>query len=231
MAISCKVTQMEPLTASVTAVTLMPSSPVAFQAGQYLQVLMGDKDKRPFSIANAPRADGLLELHIGAAKQNSYASEVVERMESLHEILIEAPLGKAYWREHMPQPTLLLAGGTGFSYIRAILQQILLQPMAAPVYLYWGTRQASDMYGYKHLMALAQEHPDLHFVPVVEEATAEWQGQQGWVHEAVLKDFDSLQAYQVYVAGSFEMAGVVREAFFQRGLQAENLFGDAYEFI
>ncbi len=37
-------------------------------------VVMGEKDKRPFSIASSPcRHEGELELHIGAAEHNAYA--------------------------------------------------------------------------------------------------------------------------------------------------------------
>ena len=35
-----------------------------FLAGQYLEFLLSDGKRRPFSIANAPRADGVLELHV-----------------------------------------------------------------------------------------------------------------------------------------------------------------------
>ncbi|GAL13453.1 NAD(P)H-flavin reductase [Vibrio astriarenae] len=61
---------------------LHPDTPVLFKAGQYLTVVMGEKDKRPFSIASSPcRHEGELELHIGAAEHNAYAIEVVEAMQ------------------------------------------------------------------------------------------------------------------------------------------------------
>ena len=66
---------------------------------------------------------------------------------------------------------------------------------------------------------------------MVEDPPVNWQGKTGWVHKAVLADFVSLEPYQVYLAGRFEMAGAAREDFQQQGLLLENLYGDAYEFI
>ena len=48
--------------------------------------------------------------------------------------------------------------------------------------------------------------------------------------DAVLADFASLDQYDIYVAGRFEMAAVVRQTLRLRGVQDEHLFGDAYQF-
>ena len=229
--ISCKVIALDALTDTIVRVQLAPQQAVPFQAGQYLQVVMGEKDKRPFSIANAPREDGLLELHIGADPANTYAGQVLEKMRSEQAVEIEGGLGKAYLREDKRKPTILLAGGTGFSYTLSILQQLLAKPLVEPVFLYWGTRTLQDMYAFDMLNELAAQHSKFKFVPVIEHPPLDWQGKSGWVHKAVLADFTSLASYQVYVAGRFEMAGVAREDFHQQGLSLDNLYGDAFEFI
>ena len=78
--IKCKVASITPLTEVVQKVELTPESPVEFKAGQYAMVVMGEKDMRPFSIANAAFDNSRIELHIGAEPGNSYAGEVLERM-------------------------------------------------------------------------------------------------------------------------------------------------------
>lgn len=226
----CAVIAIDPLTTVISRVVLKPQSPIAFKAGQYLQVVMGQDDRRPFSIASVPAAD-MIELHIGAEPGNQYAIEVLERMQQQGEIWVEAGKGNAWFRQGLPKPVILLAGGTGFSYTYSILQQLLADDFQQPLFLYWGTRQQEDLYAFKQLQQLQAKHANFTFVAVVEQAKAGWQGKTGLVHNAVLQDFVSLEPYQVYVAGRFEMAGVVRQAFSERGLQADNLFGDAYEFI
>ncbi len=132
MTIKCKVKSIEPLACNTYQILLHPETPVAFKAGQYLMVEMGEKDKRPFSIASSPcRHEGELELHIGAAEHNAYASEVVEAMKKAQaedgDIAIDAPHGDAWVKEESDRPLLLIAGGTGFSYVRSILDHCIAQ--------------------------------------------------------------------------------------------------------
>ena len=227
----CKVEKIESLTDSIKRVVLIPDSPMSFIAGQYLQVVMGEDDKRPFSIANAPRADGTIELHIGAEPGNQYAGQVLEKMTKDRQIDVEGGLGEAFLNQPAIQPIILLAGGTGFSYTLSILQELINKPLIAPVILYWGTRTINDMYAFDELSTLARQHPLLTFFPVVELPEKDWVGKTGWVHQAVLEDIQDLSTYQVYVAGRFEMAKVVRDDFIKQGLPVTSLFGDAYAFI
>lgn len=229
--ILCTVEHIEPLTDIVSRVVLSPKQKVDFKPGQYLQVVMGAEDKRPFSIANAPRDNNQLELHIGAGPDNSYASEVLDRMQQEGEITIDGGHGKAFLRELGPRPTILLAGGTGFSYTYSILQKLITQNSHEPIFLYWGTRKLSDMYAYEELVEMDKANKHFRFIPVLDEPHPEWQGKAGWVHKAVLEDFVSLEPYHVYVAGRFEMAGVAKEDFHNKGLILDHLYGDAYEFI
>ena len=120
--IQCKVEKIEALTDTIKRIVLIPDSPLSFIAGQYLQVVMGENDRRPFSIANAPRLDGTVELHIGAEPGNQYAGQVIDKMEKDGVIDVEGGLGKAFLRPSGANTTILLAGGTGFSYTLSILQ-------------------------------------------------------------------------------------------------------------
>jgi aquacobalamin reductase/NAD(P)H-flavin reductase len=229
--IQCKVEKIEALTDTIKRIVLIPDSSLCFIAGQYLQIMMGDDDKRPFSIANAPRKDGSIELHIGAEPGNQYSGQVIEKMLKDKFVNVEGGLGQAFLSQTDAQATILLAGGTGFSYTLSILQQLLSKPLKAPVHLYWGTRTISDMYAFDELNTLVQQHPLFSFIPVVELPETDWEGRTGWVHQAVLEDIQDLTTYQVYVAGRFEMAKVVRDDFTKQGLPITSLFGDAYAFI
>ena len=113
---------------------------VSYKAGQYVSVVMGEKDKRHFSIANAPLSD-LIELHIGATPENSYAMQVIDKMQLDGEILAEVGNGEAYLRENSQRPIILMAGGTGFSYVKSILEQIVHLKLPNPVHLYWGVKE------------------------------------------------------------------------------------------
>lgn len=52
--LSCKVTSVEAITDTVYRVRLVPDAAFSFRAGQYLMVVMDERDKRPFSMASTP---------------------------------------------------------------------------------------------------------------------------------------------------------------------------------
>ena len=228
--ITCRLLAMNECAEHIWHIELQPESPVAFRPGQYLQVVMGEKDKRPFSIANSPTRNGL-ELQIGATPGNPYPGEVLELLRQEGSMTVEMPLGKAWLRDDSTRPILLIAGGTGYSYARAILQYLLDNESNRPVYLYWGVREISQLYEGDEVLEWAEKYAALTFVPVVQFPEEGWHGRKGMVHEAVLADFASLDQYDIYVAGRFEMAAVVRQTLLLRGVSEDHLFGDAYQFI
>jgi len=226
----CKVKTITPLTSAVFEVILTPETPVVHKAGQYLKVVMSEEDARPFSIANPAHDTPELLLQIGAHPDNPYAWEVLERLRSAKSISIDAPHGNAFLKNN-GRPLLLLAGGTGFSYTYAILQQALITDPSCRIELFWGVRQQQDLYCLEHLNQLAKQHANFHFHPVVEHPASEWKGLSGWVHKAVIGQVKNLTEYDVYVAGRFEMAKVVRDDFYALGLPQEQLIGDAFEYL
>ena len=121
--VTCKVSSIEKLNDFLYRIFLQPQQAVSYKAGQYVSVVMGEKDKRHFSIANAPGTD-LIELHIGATPENGYAMQVIDKMQDEGQVDVEIANGDAYLRENSTRPIILMAGGTGFSYVKSILEQM-----------------------------------------------------------------------------------------------------------
>ncbi|MEG3766236.1 NAD(P)H-flavin reductase [Alteromonas sp. 14N.309.X.WAT.G.H12] len=226
----CKVASITPLTEVVYKVELIPAQPVDFQAGQYIMVHMGEKDQRPFSIANPAYDNGRIELHIGADENNAYANEVLTKMRNDGVIRISGGHGEAILHAD-GTPIILIAGGTGFSYTWSILQQLFNVAPDTPVSLYWGGRHEKDLYLSAELTALAAKYANFTFAPVVEFPAEDWQGRTGYVHKAVMEDFPDLSNKQIYIAGRFEMAKIARDDFATCGLDTSKLYGDAYAFL
>jgi len=229
---SCKVSSVEAITDTVYRVRLQPESPFSFRAGQYLMVVMDERDKRPFSIASVPSEKNYLELHIGASEMNLYAMAVMDRILKEQTIDVDLPHGDAWLREEGDRPLVLIAGGTGFSYVRSILVTELANNPERDISIYWGGRELKHLYDLGELEALSVEHPNLKVIPVVEQVEDDWQGRTGNVLSAVMQDFDSLSEHDIYIAGRFEMAKVARERFCaERGALEDRMFGDAFAFI
>uniref|UniRef100_A0A486XVL3 NAD(P)H-flavin reductase n=1 Tax=Rheinheimera sp. BAL341 TaxID=1708203 RepID=A0A486XVL3_9GAMM len=231
---SCTVDLIEALTPSVNRVLLTPATPVNFSSGQYLQLCLSESDKRPFSIASIPGATQL-ELHIGGSVSDQYASQALAHLLQQYQlqqpVQAEIGLGNAQLRADSKRPVILVAGGTGFSYVYSIAQSIAAAQLDQPVFVYWGVREQTALYHNDVMQQWAAQNNKYRFIPVVQHPDENWQGRSGMVHEAVLADFVSLEAYDIYVAGPFAMAGVVRNVFIEQGAHREHMFADAFAYI
>lgn len=230
--LSCKVTSVEAITDTVYRVRLLPEADFSFQAGQYLMVVMDERDKRPFSMASTPSERDFIELHIGASELNLYAMAVMDRILKEKEIVVDIPHGDAWLRDDEDRPLILIAGGTGFSYVRSILLTALARNPQREIAIYWGGREEKHLYDLSELEALSVQHENLRVEAVVEQPEAGWRGRNGTVLTAVLQDYGTLSGHDIYIAGRFEMAKIARELFCnERGANADRMFGDAFAFI
>lgn len=223
------VISIEALTGGVSKVLLKPQEPVSYLPGQYLQIFLSDTDKRPFSIASTP-GDGYLELQIGGNVTDTYASQALTHLRDNPVVLVQVGLGEAFLRPDNGRPLLLLAGGTGFSYVWSIAGA-LAQQSNRPVQLYWGLRNESGLYYLPQLAQWQQSQPDFRVETVLQEPGADWQGRSGLVHQAVLADHPDLSGFDIYIAGPFPMVKAVREAFLAAGAQLPHMYADAFAWI
>lgn len=228
--ICCQVHALTPLTPYVYKVLLKPDQAIDFMPGQYLNFVMSDDDKRPFSIASAPGAE-FIELHIGAFGEDSYAMQVIDRLKSSDQVTVELPLGNAQLRTDSDRPLLLLAGGTGFSYIKSMFDYLAEQATKRPVIVYWGVREESAFYELERTQATINKIPNASFIPVIQEADDNWQGKVGFVHKVAMQDIVSFEPYDIYLAGRFDMVGIVREDFINQGAVKDHMYADAFAFI
>jgi aquacobalamin reductase/NAD(P)H-flavin reductase len=232
--ISCQIVSLTSLTAHVFKVLLKPSDKVDFIPGQYLNFVMSDEDKRPFSIASSPNSD-LIELQIGAFVPDSYPMQVIERIQSAQaadeSVTIEIPAGNAQLRTESERPLLLLAGGTGFSYIKSMFEYLAEQKSQRHIMVYWGLRELDAAYELEETAAIIAKLPHANFIPVIENGNENWQGATGLVHQAAMHDIVSLEPYDIYLAGRFEMVGAIRSDFVEHGALLEHMYADAFAFI
>ncbi|WP_016956898.1 NAD(P)H-flavin reductase [Catenovulum agarivorans] len=225
----CEVVEIRPLTDFVQSVKLKPAQPFDFIAGQYIELILSESDKRAFSIASSPVDNQYIELQIGGSVQDDYTSAAIQHLHDNKHVMIAGPSGQAGFKANKNEPVILMAGGTGFSYARSIALTLLANKFAAPVYLYWGLRNQAAAYELEFWQR--QNSQLFKFIPVIENPNDDWSGRTGNVIDAVLADFPSLQDYQLYSAGRFEMVGKARKAFLNQGLNQDNIFADAFAFM
>lgn len=201
-----------------------------YLAGQYLEFILRDGTRRSYSMANAPHLDENITLHIRHMPGGVFTDHVFTAMKERDILRFEAPLGTFFLREDSDKPMVLLASGTGFAPIKALIEQSIHAKSTRPMTLYWGGRRPRDLYMQELCEQWARELPHFKYVPVVSNATADdhWNGRSGFVHLAVLADLPDLSGYQVYACGAPPMIDAAKADFATAGLPAEEFFADAF---
>jgi CDP-4-dehydro-6-deoxyglucose reductase len=179
-----------------------------FYAGQYVELILKDGKRRSYSMANPPHSAAALELHIRHLPGGLFTDHVfgvgATQMKEREILRIEGPMGSFFLREDSDLPIVMLASGTGFAPIKAIIEHMVEQGVKRPVTLYWGGRRPADLYMHAMAQNWAATIPNFRYVPVVSDALPEdaWTGRTGFVHKAVMADFPDLSGYQVYACGA-----------------------------
>ncbi len=227
----CRVQSLDLAAPDVMVVKLkLPANErMQFLAGQYIEFLLADGKRRAFSLANAPHADDLLELHIRYVPGGNFTEHVFKTMKLKDILRIEGPLGTFYLREDSDKPILLVAGGTGFAPIKGLVEHALHTGVKRPMRLYWGAKNRAGLY----LNAMAERwaaENGIAYTPVLSEPDAGWGGRTGLVHEAVLADHADLSAYQTYVCGAPVMCEAALKDFTAKGLPKDAFFADVFSY-
>jgi CDP-4-dehydro-6-deoxyglucose reductase len=205
-----------------------------YHAGQYIEFILRDGARRSYSMANAPGSQQQtpgIELHIRHMPGGKFTDHVFGAMKEKEILRIEGPFGSFYLREDSGKPIVLLASGTGFAPIQAIIEQMQAKGITRPAVLYWGCRSKADLYLHDWALQAAQAMPNLTYVPVLSEARPEdaWFGRTGFVHQAVMEDLPDLSGHQVYACGAPIMVDSARRDFVaQCGLPGEEFYADSF---
>ena len=202
-----------------------PASPMRFLAGQYVEVI-ADGVRRSYSLANAPRADGLLELIVKRYPGGVLSGYWFDRAKPGDLLRIEGPFGTFFLRESGPTDIVFLATGTGIAPVKALLEELALDPERAGrhrLHVFWGNRERESFCWDPVELGL-----DVGFHHLLSGAAADWSGRRGYVQDAAIHHGFDPNDTVVYACGSNAMIGSAREAMLARGLPPRRFFSDAF---
>ena len=201
---------------STAVVTLEPDSPYPFKAGQYASVetLRWPRVWRPYSIANAPAADGLLHLHVKAIDAGWVSSALVHHTRVGDVVRLGPPVGSMVCDPRSQRDILLVGGGTGLAPMVALAEELSRWNDHRRIHLYFGVRRIEDLYALERLAALVNRDPLLRIVPCVSE-DRRFRGERGVLAEVLAQhgpEHDNWTRHDAFLAGSGPMvAGTVRQ--------------------
>ena len=233
-----RVAALEKLSPDVMRIKLqLPANDIIqYHAGQYVEFILRDGARRSYSMANAPHTliesgAPMVDLHVRHMPGGKFTDHVFSAMKEKEILRIEGPYGSFHLRDDSPKPMVLLASGTGFAPIKAIIEHMQFMGITRDAVLYWGGRRPHDLYLHDWVLARCAEMPHLTYVPVVSDALAEdaWSGRTGFVHQAVLQDLPDLSGHQVYACGAPIVVDSARKDYVEKaGLPSEEFYADAF---
>jgi CDP-4-dehydro-6-deoxyglucose reductase, E3 len=230
----CRVHELRKVAEDVMVLRLkLPSNErLQFLAGQYVEFLLPEGKRRAFSLANAPHEDEILELHVRFIAGGTFTEQVFSTMKVKDILRFEGPLGTFRLREESSKPMVMVAGGTGFAPIKALVEHAIHNHITRPIAIYWGAKDLAGLYLPEMPAQWATAHPHITYVPVLSEPAASdaWNGRTGLVHDAVLADFADLSGHQAYVCGAPVMVEAAQRDFIARGLPADEFFADIFSY-
>lgn len=202
---------------------------IQFKAGQYINIILDDGERRAFSFATPPYQNKFIELQIRLVPGGRFTTHVFEGMRVDDTLHIEGPFGDFVLRESN-RPIIFVAGATGFAPVKSMVEDAFHKGIRRPIHLYWGVRRPEDLYMPELPAEWAKSHSNFHFIPVLSEPLPEdnWTGRTGMVHEAIMQDFPNLRGHEIYACGSVKMVEAVFPHFKSQGAEEGMCFSDAF---
>ncbi|UUX96778.1 FAD-binding oxidoreductase [Aquabacterium sp. J223] len=226
----CRIDGLARLAPDVLQVVLRlpPASTLRYHPGQYVDVIGPGGLRRSYSLANAPREDRRLELHVREVPGGEMSRYWFEQAKVDDLLRLRGPLGTFFLRSAGERDLVFLATGTGIAPVKAIMEG-LQRPSDATtrprsVTVLWGGRRAEDLY-----WAPSPDLPDHRFIPVLSRADASWDGARGHVQQVLVdgppRDWTTTW---VYACGSDAMIHGARERLTAAGLPPGQFLSDAF---
>jgi CDP-4-dehydro-6-deoxyglucose reductase len=215
----------------IVSLQLPANERLKYRAGQFIEFLLKDGKRRSYSMAEAPDHEGPLTLHIRHMPGGLFTDQVFSTLKERDIMRFEGPFGTFFLREESDKPIILLASGTGFAPIKALVEHAAHKQIQRPMVLYWGGRRPKDLYMHALCEEWTRTLPGFRYVPVVSNALQEdnWKGRTGLVHRAVMEDHPDMSAYQVYACGAPIVVDSARRDFVaQCGLSEDEFYADSF---
>lgn len=220
-----RVVQVRPLTNTVLQVLLEPETYIDYAAGQYLQLLIGDATVY-YSIANAPLGTHQYELHIRYSLDNPTDVALLALLSENALIRLQAPFGRCDIAHlHPLKPILFIAGGTGFSPVHAMIEQLLSVRDPRRFELIWIARTQGDLYLDEKANQWQNHAQQFQYSPLISSHT-----KQTPASLALSRHAADLHNWQIVISGPFELVYQTRDQLMAQGIGLDQMYSDAFEF-
>ena len=199
------VLEISQVTPIVKKIIIKVDEAVEFQAGQYVQLdIPTVKGARAFSIANSPHKSDHIELHVRLVEGGLGTSYLHHSLKEGDPLSFSAPYGHFFVRKSQDKPMIFIAGGTGLSSPKSMIDELLSDGYSKAITLFHGVCSKDDLYYQDYFMSLEKHHDNFKYIAALSDKKDDddWDGEEGYIHEAAERYFEgSFAGHQAYLCG------------------------------
>ncbi|CDH30766.1 FAD-binding oxidoreductase [Xenorhabdus bovienii] len=197
---------------TVLRFSLSKKTKMNFIPGQYIGIEVSNGKCRYYSIANIPKNDGYIEIHVAKNKNGVFSDLICEKIEINDVLWIYGPYGDFIAKNHDEvRDVVFVATGTGFAPIKSLIESYVFY--GRKIHLFWGGRKKSDYY-FSHVIEQWKEvFSDFHFHMTLSnpDESDNWEGECGYVQNTFKSQIDLNDKIDVYMCGSPNMINDMTE--------------------
>ena len=203
----------------------------SFSAGQYILVHIpreGGEETKPYSISTLPSElseTNCIELCIKRV-EGGFASGYMHSLRPGDRLQVSGPMGRFLFAEPPANDIVFLATGTGVSPLRSMLRRAFEIGAKKEVWLFFGGRTQQDIIWRAEFESLAKQHENFSYMPVL--SREHWQGETGYVQDAMKKRLPGFQGKDYYIAGVKPMVEQVVKLLQELGVPAERVHTEKF---
>ena len=217
------------LTDEIIRLTLKTDAPLAFHAGQFVNLQRDDGLLRSYSIANLPNDENLLEFHIRKLTDGQFSQWAYHDLKEGDKLDVHSPQGHCFYTPGKSEQHLLLIGtGTGLAPLAGIIADALAHQHSGLIHLFHGSQHAGGLYLVETMRQLASQYENVNYTACVSRAPAPDGFAQGRANELALETYPDLKGWRVYLCGHPDMVKITQQKAFLAGAKMRDIYADAF---
>lgn len=224
------VIEKRPLSSNVILLKLQSKQPLAFFAGQFVNLRNQAGVIRSYSIANIPNAAHELVFHLRILPNGQFSRWVAEELEIGKSLEFSHAQGNCHYVEgKFEQPLLLIGTGTGLAPLYGILLDALKNHKhTGEIHLFHGSRDESGLYFENELRELEKTYSNFHYTPCLSAELSSGKYTQGRANQIALQQFPKLDGWRVFLCGQPDMVLQTKKMAYLQGASLKEIYADAF---
>ncbi|MDC7226567.1 MAG: 2Fe-2S iron-sulfur cluster binding domain-containing protein [Spirochaetales bacterium] len=214
---------------------LPDSQTIDYKAGQFVQILtpeykLSDEQVfRAYSMSSVPSEKNIIELEIRLVPEGICTTWVHQYLKEGDEVTINGPYGDFFLRD-TDRDIICIAGGSGNAPIKSILLDMAEKGNNRKVSYFYGAQAIKDLVLPDEMAAISERLPNYRYIPVLSnpDPDDEWDGETGWVTDAVARHMDGGDNVEAYLCGSPGMIDACIKVLTEQGVPEELIFYDKF---